>query len=799
MCLMDHLPEPLQPLNPELVFPCRCDPNASDDGPLESYPERRGYHLNYWGELKFANLLTLVDGSKPSVEQATTLLQEWLFFGLLRATHAIYGENFDGNDYVKKPVDHCDGSMALSLERLPQHANTWLELEADRPKAVRRQHFHEVEAHIMRALMFLANNFSPFDHGGLGLRVVPQESKVVLESNLEILLVVLVEALECICQTIYFRGRSYLRSEQGTDCVCLSTRRLIEDCRRWCPSELSLMNLTFDDGSFYFASRVPRKPAQGGHLSCTLNKCLAFQMEVSSYRTAHTTTCKGCSDLLIDQKQLSSILERGGGYPRIKITITEDDHPELSFADQEAYVAISHVWSDGLGHPPGVNSLPECQVRRLYSLVVETGHVDEAIVWIDSLCVPAHNGAAKRIALSRMASIYRNARVVLVLDSDLLCVHSSCTVEEFLLRVAFCTWMRRLWTLEEGVVATRSKLLFQLSDRAVPLPTPHAALCDNIAVHCEALISQYLPAGTREILSVITALHFRSTSWSADEPLCIGYILDVDVSSIVALDDPRLRMLELYHLLTKTKTPSFAFPFQFLFTHEEKLNIFPFSWAPVSLMNMDPHDVLYLKGHGPDGGVAAIQTDRGLRFQSTYPSCLVSFAEDQTITKCMICRIGAMSYVLCPVPRGGKCRVHSRFWEGPETQLRREDTNPGHDWTERWRANYGFRPPGEWGLIYSQGAQYGVMVATTEFADQGKTIYAELVGQVYMYEIRTSHAFVAGGVNQEMWGQLLIPEMDERSVREEREQVEREVLDEGHYTLVNCDWRLDETITWCVG
>ncbi|EXJ94977.1 hypothetical protein A1O1_00095 [Capronia coronata CBS 617.96] len=793
---MDHLPKPLQHLNPELVFPCRCDPNAVDDGPLETYPERRGYRLNLFADLNFANILALHDGSRPGVEQATTLLQEWLFFGLLQAAHFIYGEDFDGNDYVQGSGE----SMVLTLERLPQHADRWLKLEADREKTVRKQHFHDMEAHIMRALMFLTNNFTPFNNGGLDStgspRVVPEQSKIVVEPNLEILLMVLTEALECIAQTIQFRERRYVRSEQTPDFVCFSTRRLM-DRLHWCPSELNLIDLVFDHGSFYFASRLARNAAQSRHSQCTMNKCLAFQMNVSTYSTVHITDCEGCNDLIVDQTELSAILERSdddSAYPRVRVTITDADNVELSFTDQGEYVAVSHVWSDGLGHPPGINSLPECQVRRLRSLIHQTG-MKEANIWIDSLCVPAHIGLAKRNALARMASVYRGARAVLVLDSDLLSIPSYCSNEELLLRVALCTWMRRLWTLEEGVVA-RSKLLFQFSDRSIALPPPRPAISDSIAFHCAALIEQYLPEDT-SILSVITALHFRSTSWSSDEPLCIGYILDLDVSSIVALhDDPRLRMAELYRLLAK-KTPTF--PYQFLFTHEEKLDIPPFSWAPVSLMNLDPKDVLYLQGTGPESGIDATQTDRGLQFQSTYPSCLVSFGEEAAIKKCMIIQIDAVSYVLCPVPKGGKCRTHARFWEGSEKQLRL-DVDPDQAWTERWRANYdGFRPPGEWGLIYSKSAQYGVMVATTEFADKGKTIYTELVGQVYMYEIRTLHASVVAGVNKEMWGQLGIPDMDEQSVRAEQEKAERELLAEGHYTPVNCDWRLNETITWCVG
>jgi hypothetical protein len=77
--------------------------------------------------------------------------------------------------------------------------------------------------------------------------------------------------------------------------------------------------------------------------------------------------------------------------------------------------------------------------------------------------------------------------------------------------------MRRLWTLEEGVLG-RSRMLLQFLDRSIPLPAPPKSISDIIAFDCAALISQYLPTDT-SILSVITALHFRSTFWNTDEPL----------------------------------------------------------------------------------------------------------------------------------------------------------------------------------------------------------------------------------------------------------------------------------------
>ncbi|KAL9615735.1 MAG: hypothetical protein Q9160_009301 [Pyrenula sp. 1 TL-2023] len=789
---MDFLPEPLRPSSSNLVFPCRCDPNGFDNGPLETFPERRGFRLNYWDERRFANVLTLADGSRPSVEQSTKLAQEWLFFGLLQVIHAIYGASFDGNDFVET----FDGAKILTIKRLPQSVKTWSELEAKQTDIVVRQHFREVTLHHIRALLFVSNNFSALNHGGLsaegGLHLVHEEERVNLESNLEVLLSVLLEALDIVTKTIRFRERRYWSyGNMGGEPVCRSIRGLTDNSN-WCPSELNFLNLTFDNCSFYFASRVKRKSGVARHSQCTVNKCSAFFLEASTYQTAHVSTCRGCDHFTIDPTELSSILENDEEtrVPCVRIVVTERDEVQAVFTTSESYVAISHVWSDGLGHPSGVNSLPECQLRRLKHLVQETG-LEQPIVWIDALCVPAKAGLGKRNALARMADVYRNARNVLVLDSDLLSIPSICSNEELLLRIALSKWMRRLWTLEEGVLGG-SRLLFQFSDRSIPLPEPHRPLCNDIALNCRSLITQYLPLDS-DILSLITALHFRSTSWSADEPLCIGYILGLDITPIIDIEDLYLRMAELYHLLARE---NYTFPPQIVFTDEPKLNISPFRWAPASLLHLKPYDVRYLEGKGADANLVAIQTERGLQLQGGYDSCLLSFDEGAAIQKCLMIRIGTLSFMMCPVPKNAKCRSHERFWQEPDKSSRLA-MDPSQDWTESWRANYQFRPTGNWGLIYSKGGGYGVMVAVNGLRDQ--VLYTTLIGQVHLYELCTSHSSIISNLNQELWRAPGNTMLDENQVRREQDRTEHEAFNEEHCSKVNCVQRFAEDVTWCIG
>lgn len=53
------------------------------------------------------------------------------------------------------------------------------------------------------------------------------------------------------------------------------------------------------------------------------------------------------------------------------------------------FVAISHVWADGLGNP-SANKLPQCQLSRLQGLVdnMVPAHQRPMPFWIDTLFIP---------------------------------------------------------------------------------------------------------------------------------------------------------------------------------------------------------------------------------------------------------------------------------------------------------------------------------------------------------------------------------------------------------------------------
>ena len=150
--------------------------------------------------------------------------------------------------------------------------------------------------------------------------------------------------------------------------------------------------------------------------------------------------------------------------PVINLQTVKPEH-ELQRA-----VAISHVWSDGLGNPKQ-NSLPMCQYQRLQKLIASFPHGGESTeyVWIDTLCCPTALRKARNIAIQRMKQVYESARFVLVLDSYLLSQNANgLSSIEILMRIFCSHWNRRLWTLQERLLA-KDRLVYQFQDKPVYL------------------------------------------------------------------------------------------------------------------------------------------------------------------------------------------------------------------------------------------------------------------------------------------------------------------------------------------
>ncbi|OJJ63386.1 hypothetical protein ASPSYDRAFT_53088 [Aspergillus sydowii CBS 593.65] len=154
-----------------------------------------------------------------------------------------------------------------------------------------------------------------------------------------------------------------------------------------------------------------------------------------------------------------------------------DDHAENLDKEVEAhpanhgdlYVTISHVWSDGLGNPHD-NELPYCQLVYIQGLVNVLYPESQRPVkfWLDTLCIPVgtRESAFRRLAINRMGKTFRRSDKTLALDNSLMTQEpDDMDWVELNMRIKYCPWVTRAWTLLEGRVG--KELLFQFKGNAV--------------------------------------------------------------------------------------------------------------------------------------------------------------------------------------------------------------------------------------------------------------------------------------------------------------------------------------------
>ncbi|THU82941.1 hypothetical protein K435DRAFT_971758 [Dendrothele bispora CBS 962.96] len=289
------------------------------------------------------------------------------------------------------------------------------------------------------------------------------------------------------------------------------------------------------------------------------------------------------------------------------------DGSKLSVRDwkTEPYVAISHVWADGLGSVTE-EGLPMCQLARLATLVKRL--VPSGAFWIDSICIPGHKDSRKQ-AIKLMAATYEQASQVLVIDAG---IRTQCTLasspEECLLRFATSTWMQRIWTLQEGILAR--SLYFELADGLVDCThfngTPYffthellplfASRPHDHATRSFHALTAKSPLAQYSYGDLIPLLWHRKTSKPADEGLAIAGLLGVDVAELLAESSAEGRMRKL--LLLCKNIPRYV---PVAGWQGKKLRIPGFRWAPMSIADLSWMGSSNL----PDSGTA-VCTEEGL-------------------------------------------------------------------------------------------------------------------------------------------------------------------------------------------
>lgn len=191
----------------------------------------------------------------------------------------------------------------------------------------------------------------------------------------------------------------------------------------WCPSEIDKIRTQFESlSAMHYTSRMKKPRPQLDHGGCSQHVCRAFQVDMMTYRPLHVHgACGGdCPSIGVDMASVLAILRSTEFYPVLRVQLPVDEREDVKllvepYQPSMSYVALSHVWADGLGNPEE-NALPRCQVARVARHIAVLDKSD-GWLWLDTLCCPTET-EGKMIALQRMADVYRNAHNVLVLDAS---------------------------------------------------------------------------------------------------------------------------------------------------------------------------------------------------------------------------------------------------------------------------------------------------------------------------------------------------------------------------------------------
>jgi hypothetical protein len=601
-------------------------------------------------------------------EEGVAFLQSWLFFGNLceaLGSHAnvIYKwwvEDYDSPDESQK---------YLWSPYLARYLHIFRRRLSDRKTRPTWGHWDSV----YRTTMAIAEKFEArFEAEAVGFNG-PGEfgPPKIIWSILTLGQLLSVEAMKSY-------GIEEAIIEQWPDSTIIDDRL---KARHWCPNLVARMKTTFSMDSLYLLSLVPwynpvnpytkidpamqvaESQGYGRHGQCTFVHCTAEQIDYELYRTAHVIEQCDCKFLGPDMPDIHQRLS-DGIIPAfiVKMSLDEIGVMRISLKVVEAescsgFVAISHVWADGLGNEPE-NKLPECQLFRISQMVRDLTGRDNQPFWIDTFGIPRDREERKK-AIPLISATFKKSQEVLALDGALQHFKSyralsnavsGIDVEtaeqirmgiavDLLLRIVSCSWTTRLWTLPEGQGGRR--IHFQFSDGAVELGELYHQLLTwpfvgtSIVQDLQSFLVRLRPqlrsqvVGDRpasdpaflrwphgnlvdRFIAMLHAIEFRDSTNVCDQVVCLAVNLNMNVESILLTtqgnrptkEESQLELQNLLHGLPFVPT-------DLMFTHGPRMTEYPFRWAPQSLLNYRKH-FSFVPAAKPNTTLGQL-TERGLR------------------------------------------------------------------------------------------------------------------------------------------------------------------------------------------
>ncbi|KAJ6260664.1 hypothetical protein Dda_4891 [Drechslerella dactyloides] len=516
---MEHLVIVDRELFPLVKFPFVGE--KWDGGSFDEYPARRGYDTT---TQRF-----YAPGVGNSRDASYAFYQTWLYLGLLADGFMGLDRNADPNELFLRD-DEETGGQVLTTENLVQFASDWRAAVDAMDVPAKVQAIIRANACVARVNRLIEELAVPNP-----MHLIWEKDITPLGEQVRFAVGLLCDALghsilsttgsELEAQIDKYNSKysrdgeevaypvyTYHRWRIGNSLDAAMDRALL------CPVEKTQLAEASPAFLCYLLSLPETNRSPGQHANCVNGTCVGNNIDEATYVTRHVDGDCDC-DCEHDGPNIEDVKKclRDNHIPSLSISIVDGEYRGMKVKPQKVeqasfwrfhqgksglarsldYVALSHVWSDGLGNP-FANTLPRCQLRRLayyvnYTMkdgkargikggfekafniskhifakrVGEVWEQDgnfECCIWVDTMCVPLEK-EYRKLAIKNMNQVYRQARYVMVLDAS-IARHDFRSDEELMARVVLSTWMRRVWTLQEAILGLE-KLAICLKDRVV--------------------------------------------------------------------------------------------------------------------------------------------------------------------------------------------------------------------------------------------------------------------------------------------------------------------------------------------
>ncbi|KAJ7213147.1 hypothetical protein GGX14DRAFT_342338, partial [Mycena pura] len=585
-----------------------------DGGDFFSYPGRKK-----WTE---EDLLGLNGFGGRDASEVEAFFQTWLYFGALTCVFKWQGVNVDTAEFLT--TDEGSGEVFITtgqvlLAKIRAWRVQW-DTTSDKTRKGAGNRTKVETLRILNELCKYTDRYCGVEGREFeGLARAPSDTTVAawpVSGEISLSTIALGYLLSQAARAIYRDG--FIKIRWGAS--PLLKEGLLE--RGWCPLDVRrLLTDSAVDGQYYlFMKDCPDDKQR--HRGCDESACCATTINEATYVVRHVSGCEPeCSHDGVSDDRVSQIIVNNG----IPVVSWKQDAGEgcSGFTVQDAsasgatYLAISHVWADGLGNPVR-NSLPVCQLKRIQACVNAAFPEDDSqpvCFWMDTLCIPVADKYhdVRKKAIGSMRQVYRNAGGVLVFDAKLQKLSRSSTNDEKAVGVYMSNWIHRLWTFQEGMLA--KKLFFQLKDGPLYEKdfvddsvrqqedeeksglygsfqfTMRSAALGHFTI-LRDFVEMKLGGNGVYFPPLTHAIQQRTTTRKSDEAICAATILNTDLEEILKIEskhvpDEILAVARMEVFLRQVG----EFPQGIIFHQQPRLRRDGYCWAPKTIMGAQPGEL----------------------------------------------------------------------------------------------------------------------------------------------------------------------------------------------------------------